>query len=64
MPEDSGSKYKSPVLELKRGLWVFRKISTCKKTTGGQFAPPPPPPFFKMIDLLARIGLIILFQDD
>ena len=25
MPEDSGSKYKSPVLYLKGGLWVFRK---------------------------------------
>ena len=25
MPEDSGSKYKSSVLGLKGGLWVFRK---------------------------------------
>ena len=25
MPEDSGSKYKSPVLDLKGGLWLFRK---------------------------------------
>ena len=34
MPEDSSSFYKSPVLGLKGGLWVFRKsqkIST--KTT-------------------------------
>ena len=46
MPEDSGSKYKSPVLDLKGELWVLRKsqkistardqyfLSYVKKTTG------------------------------
>ena len=55
MPEDSGRKYKSPVLSLKRGVWVFRKsqrtstasdqyfLSYVQKTkVGGQIAPPPP----------------------
>ena len=54
MPEDSGSKYKSPVLDLMGGLWIFRKsqkisissdqycLSYVNKTTGGgaQLAPP------------------------
>ena len=47
MPEDSGNKYKSPVLGLKEGLSVFRKsqkistasdqyfLSYVKITTGG-----------------------------
>ena len=47
MPEEQGSKYKSPVLGLKGGLWVLRKnhkistasdqyfLSYVKKTTGG-----------------------------
>ena len=47
VPEDSGSQYKSSVLGLQGGLWVFRKsqkistasdqyfLSYVKKTTGG-----------------------------
>ena len=55
MPEDLGSYYKSPVLGLKGGLWVFRKsqkistaidqyfLSYVTTTTGGggQIDPPP-----------------------
>ena len=44
VPEDSGSQYKSPVLGLKRGLWVLRNsqkisdqyyLSYVKKLHGG-----------------------------
>ena len=55
MPENSGSQYKSPILDLKGGLWVFKKsqkiltasdqyfLSYVKKTTGegGQIDLPP-----------------------
>ena len=57
VPEDSGSKYKSPVLDPKGGLCAFRKIQKistaskfrpilldlCKKITGGgQIVSPSP----------------------
>ena len=46
MPADSGSKYERPVLDLKGGLWVFRK-SLKILTAGDQYfifiqkTPPP-----------------------
>ena len=36
VPEESGSQYKSPVLYLKGGLWVFNQSGE-----GGQFPPLP-----------------------
>jgi len=53
VPEDSDSEFKSPVLDLQGGLWVFREsskiliasdqffLSYVKNTRGGQIAPPP-----------------------
>jgi len=67
VPEDSGSSFKSPVLELKGWLWVFWKsqkmltvsdqyLLSYVKTTGGEVKLTTPPP-------LAGIGLIIYLKN-
>ena len=56
VPEDSGSLYESPVLDLKGGLWVFRKsqkIWTASETITVWV-------MFKRIGLTDQLGFVVM----